>query len=175
MKQATRIALRLGVASLLVVVASTVLHLPRRAQSAASRAPLNSRADDIVVSGIAYRPDATPLGIGAVLRVRLLDLANDDSAAAVVVASVSMPVAPSGRSMGWSLHVPRANPRAAEEGLLVVSIVDGQGVRYVGTGAAHARGWPAQQPRRLPPVGPPDSFIRAQRWVQLDSVSVAGS
>ncbi|MEP7384707.1 MAG: hypothetical protein ABI910_23760 [Gemmatimonadota bacterium] len=134
--RALRIVGRTGAAVVVVVGLASSVPVFRSGKPPQKSNAVSNDSASVSVNGLAYWDDDLLLGPTAVLHVRLLDLLRDDRAA-TVVASHSAPLHDARRSVGWSLQVPRTAQDAVADGFLVISISDGQRVRYVGTESAH--------------------------------------
>jgi hypothetical protein len=124
----------------------------------------------ITVEGFAYWEAARGLRPTAVLRVRLLDLKGTERGS--VVAATSQPLPQAQRASAWMLRVPTAHRHVADDGLLIVSIDDGEQVRYVGTQATRAASTVgADLMRSGPRPAPPSTPGGVTRWIPLHPVS----
>lgn len=148
---------------LLVVALGTALAVVRlRAGEQPAQAP-----PPRTLWGVAELPERMERFVGGTIHLRLLDLRTAD-AGAVVLASGQVPVAPGASLATWTLEVPAAHARLADDAWLVVAIEDLRGLRFVGSGrprdlfgAFRPRGAPSPAPVigvRMTPVGRADTL-----------------
>lgn len=177
--RALRSAARLVIALVVVTVVASLVRVgrpiapPPAPGSYASTPVVPPATTTITVRGLAYWGDTASFRPSTVLRVRLLDLMSDDSTSVVAASTVELPQVRG--AFAWSLRVPVAKSRVADEGLLVVSISDDQEVRYFGTQSARPVPPRPSAPDRAGPVAVVPVAPAGIRFVRLHSTAAAAA
>lgn len=121
--------IRVFIAFVLVLVVASVLRR-RDVPTPASAPPSMPFRDAQILRGLAALPESLPPLIAFDVRVQLLDLQGRD-ASRLLVAQSRHAAAPTGVALPWTLAVPAGQRPADDQLLLVITVLDGDHVRFV--------------------------------------------